>query len=353
MNSCLRRRTALSFLASAAVAALLPTKLRAEPITIGAAVSAAVTIAGAIQKAKNTSQLNAALSEISGKLDALIIGQRQIIDEIYRLRLFISDELFTRFRTGNEYELRSLKDRFDFLFAGPFNSRTRAEFNRLASDIQDRTNTLGQYDFGAFVSFLTGVSMALAIRKRLGTPDAQMKVLNKSFRAKLEGWLDANNDRGVTVALMRATSEVAHARAAMDQFPKSIVIDRKRTGSRFRDCLRTTTLNLSGGSDSPFTSSTTVEEGGCIFDDGPGHAGGGRGIANKFQADTVPLIEKNVLTSEAVVDYQGIPSTGNEGGAHPHVNDANRLRNDWIAKQRRERELAFIRANIERAVLAL
>lgn len=339
------RRQLFRGLTATSLIALLPSRLRAEPITIGAAISAAMAVIGAIQEANSQAALRRNLANINAKLDTLILGQQEILNEIARLRLFISAELFTQFRQEAERTMFALKDRYDFLLVGGFNARTEPDFRLLSANVQDATNRLGFYDFGAFVTFMTGAAMSLVLRRIVPTTPDQFARLRSGFKAKLDEWLNAQNVRGVVKAIELARAEVAAAETDLANYPREFTLRRYSEIGSDDICEYEELLNLTGDLNQPFSASTTTRETRCRRRPGGIHDGPRSG---QFGAQVdIPAISGSP-------DYSGIPSpAASNDSQYDQVNQANRIRNELIARMRRVRDLEFIKGLIERASASL
>jgi hypothetical protein len=340
------RRQLFHGAAATSLIALLPARLRAEPITVGAAVSAAMAIISALQESNTQAALRRNLANINAKLDTLILGQQEILNQIEALRLFISAELFTQFRLEAERTMFALKDRYDFLLVGGFNRRTEPDFRLLSANVQDATNRLGLYDFGAFVTFMTGVAMSLTLRKVIPTTRGQYAQLRAGFKAKLDDWLSPQSSRGVAKALEQARAEADAGATQLAAYPIEYRHRQRSSYSGDETCYYQDWLVVSGNLNTPFNGTIRSEQLRCRV-----HVGRERFLSGQLGvAEAIPVAE----TTPAAPDYSGIPAiAASNDSQYPEVNHANAIRNDAIARMRRVRDLEFVKRLVERASASL
>ena len=347
-NNISRRALIAAAVASGALT-ILPTKLLAQgwEEALGA-LEAAGGVIEALNKLKDGKGSASELAAINAKLDALLAGQRQILQAIGDLRLFISEELFKQFRDAAEKTLLSLQNRYDFVRAGGYRKSKKREYAALADDIQDATNYLGQYDFSAFYTFVLGVAMSMNLRRTIRTPNNQMHALQAGFKQKVDAWLMPENDRGIVKGIEFANNDVEKDRALLNSYPKSQIIRTYPRRTNGANCEYATYLDISGSFETGFSGTTREVEGHCTP------------IMNRPCTSHTCLanpIDK-ALPSKLVLgsgpDYTGIPPLlAKDESPYPQVREANRLRNVLIADMRRVRDLEFLRDQMQRVSTTL
>lgn len=344
MQASISRRRLLSATASGLALTFFPVPVLAQGIGAAEAFGAAMAVVGAINDAQDAKALRKALQRINQKLDILISGQQQILEEIAELRLFFSEEMFRQFRREKVFAINALKDRYDFTVRdGKLRNRTEAQ--QLGVDLQQATNELGQYDFGGFLTFSFGVSMTLIVYRLLGTKPGDLARLKSGFAAKLSVWLSGDNPFGVTKAMMLARNETVAAQARLDAFPRKIQLSSETGRNGNQVCEIRRYVMLTGDLTNPFTGMPATEFHSCREweRDSDRRPGCVRCLAGQ-------VIDKTALTAEQTIepDYSGIPATGREsGGVFPQVDEANRVRNVVIAALRHERDLVWIKGLME------
>lgn len=290
------------------------------------------------------------LTEINDKLSKLLDGQRQIIQAIGDLRLFISREIFNEFQSAAEKTVLTLQDRYNFLIAGGYKRSKKKQYSDLADQIQDATNFLGTYDFSAFYTFSLGLAMSLALRRTVRTPERQMVVLERSFKDKMDVWLTPSNDRGIIKGIQLAKDDVARQQAELTAFVTRPYQLHSDTRGR---CHYTTFLDIQGSFEQGFTGRTREVQGEC-YD--PPHNPCPRNCLVDQAA--IGGLAKSAASKLAVLgngpDYVGIP-TQTDGANSPfdQVREANSRRSAIIRDMRRIRDLEFLKSQIERVSAAL
>lgn len=340
--SMISRRSLLRSSVAGVTLLALPIRAFAEPITAAAAIGIVMSVLGAINSARTTRDLNARLAEINGKLDTIILNQALLLDEIEQLKLYVDASIYHQFRQDAEFTIKALKDRYDFVFAGA-TSRPVDELKLLATAVQDTTNKLGQYDFGAFMTFTTGMAMTIVLRRKLRTSDAQIVVMRAAFKRALDAWLDPKNIHGATNAIPVAQQEVQAAEAAVNSYPRVFHYGTRRSRDASSDCTYETNLRIAGDLATGFTGQATEDPGKCTEVFHGDHSG--RGIG-PFTTEIVPL----GLTAP---DYSGIPTAPVGLSVYAQVNEINQLRATWIAAQYHVRNLQFVESQIRMAAAAM
>lgn len=348
MGQTITRRKVLAYGAMTSFVAILPRDVSAiEPMTALQAVGAVAGVLGSINQAQTNSELTRQMRSINAKLDIVILNQQYILQEIESLRLFIDEVVWRSFRTNAEFDLGSLKDRYSFLMAGGLTSSSRGKYDALATSIQDITNKLGRYDFGAFVTFASGVGLALMLRRLLVTPPLQMADLRARFKEKLDEWLNPNNARGVAMALTQQAASISGKRAQIEAYPREITLrqwsENQGDESAGTTCKFQEVLTINGDLTNGFSGVSRVDKWDCR----PYHSHCKMCAAAPANAAAI----KSLLATAP--DYSGVPAPGALNSPFAGVNEINALRNEWIALSRHERDLQFVKAQIEAASASL
>lgn len=322
--------------------AILAAPVRAfEPITVGAILSAIASAASAISGARTEKDVRDRLRLINSKLDLVIANQRYMIAKIEELKLYIDEALWNHFRTNAEFDLAALHDRYRFLVSGDLSRRTRPQFEDLATDIENITNKLGRYDFSAYSTYMTGVTVSLTLRQLLTISADQLNTLKTLYREKLDDWLDINNPLSVAKAINLQKNKITEMKNGIDNFPREIneiFWEGPNDSGGNSVCQYRRYLSISGDMTNGFSGELKVDKMECW-------------TPRAGCKEECPAYDYNPHTFavEDEPDYSGIPDKKNLDSPYVSVNEINLLRNMWIDASRHERNLIFISRNIKKS----
>lgn len=338
------RRQVLASVAVSYAAAPLRPLYSQDPvttITVSEAIAAILAIVDAVNSSRTGRDVKNRLDQIDQKLGFLIIGQNLILDEIEKLKLYIDRALFNSFRREAQIDLNVLHRDYTIYRTSGLSANTLPLFKELETATRRATFRLGEYDFSAFLSFMTGASLNLTLSKILNTPSAQDAALRRQFKDYLEQWLSLTDERGLERALTDARAQTAFANSQLASFRRRYDgpwgLPYMRDGDK---CKKRQIFRLQGDLQTPFTESYTIQE------ECQERTPIGRG-------DRLFTADLNAAVSPSAPDYSGIPATGPEDTSLGRVNDGNKLRNAVILSMKRERDLEFLRTQMRLAATNL
>ncbi len=242
------RRGLLAGVLSTSALHLLPRYAKAEPATVLAAGAAVVGIVSGVASFFSDARKERVLSQINGKLDAVIRSQSLILAEIADLRLFIEEALSRSFRENAIVRMNAHQDRFEVLSSDKVTSANRGEYIDLQADVSQSAFELGQYDTPAYIAYGAGVAMTLAIHLAVGGTRERHQALKKVFVRAYDRWLDPNNAQSIVAIIASTRSEIERRVAALNGRPRTFTASERRGL-----CTYTTVTTVNGDFTSGFS----------------------------------------------------------------------------------------------------